>query len=87
MIHNSEKYKLCLSCNNCNGVWVFLWKDIHKEWGNKQGSKNYFLFSDSATNGMIYCSCLMVTSYYSMYKEQYCVYGSKDTGFISLSFF
>ena len=62
MTCNDKKYKWCTSCNNGKGVWGFHWKDGHEEWKIKQGKKPSGRFSNPATNAVIYCSYLMITS-------------------------
>ena len=62
MNRNNKKYKWCTSCNNGQGAWVFHWKDVHNEWGNKSGKKSSVHFSNPDTNHVMYCSYLMTTS-------------------------
>ena len=62
MIRNNKKYKWYTSCNNGKVAWGFHWKDGHEEWENKQGKKSSVNFSNPATNTVIYCSYLMITS-------------------------
>ena len=62
MTHKNKKYKWCISYNNGQGTWGFLWKDDHREWKEKQAKNKVVQFSDSATNAVIYCSYPMTTS-------------------------
>ena len=76
-----------MSWNNDICEWGFNWKDLHKEWKQKQESQKSVRFPDSATNAIIYCSYLMTTSEEYMEEEDKGGYDSQDTDFISLSCF
>ena len=39
-----------------------IWKDVHREWKEKQVKNKLVQFSDSATNAVNYCSYVMTTS-------------------------
>ena len=87
MNRNDKKYKWCTSCNNGKGAWGFHWKDGHEEGKNKQGKKPSGIFSNPATNAVIYCSCLMTTSKELIEEEAKGGDDSQNDDFISLSCF
>ena len=59
---NKNHYKCCSSCNDGNGAWGYHLKVDHREWKEKQVKNKLVQFSDSATNAVIYCSYLIITS-------------------------
>ena len=59
MNRNKKPYKWCTSCNDGNSAWGYHWKIDHREWKENQIKNKLFQFSDSATNAVIYCSCLI----------------------------
>ena len=87
MNRNDKKYKWCTSCNNGKGAWGFHWKDGHEEWENNQGKKPYVCFSNTDTNAVIYCSCLMTKSEKLIDEEAKGGDDSQNDDFISLSRF
>ena len=87
MTRNDKNYKWCTSFNNGQGAWGFHWKDGHEEWKIKQGKNPSVSSSNSATNAVVYFSCLMSTSEVSIEEESKGGDDSQNDYFISLSRF
>ena len=69
MTCKNKRYKWYNYCNNGNGDWGFLWKDVHEEWKNKQGKKPSVIFYNPSNNALIYFSYIINTNKDSTEEE------------------